>query len=452
MDATVAERPVAAPAARATVVPAARRWRLVPAALPVALLAVLAWTHRWVADDAFINFRIVDHVLHGDGPVFNAGERVEAATSTLWLWLISLFDAVLPFRLEWIAVILGLLLALGGLVAGAWAATLLARSRGRAGLPLPLGALVFAVLPPVWDFATSGLETGLSFGWLGGSYLLLTLVYLDRRGRSLPSASDRFGPRRLTLVALVLGLGPLVRADFLIFSILFVAVLVAIAGRPVGSRGVRLIATAVALPLLYEVFRMGYYASLVPNTAMAKEAGASYWSQGLRYLGDFVGPYLLPLPLIALAVPFVRDLRDDRWTGRRSALLVAAAPVAGGLIEALFVVKVGGDFMHARMLLPALFALLLPVMVVPVERHRVQVGLALAVAAWAVVCGVALRTSYAGQTTIGKQQYIVDERSYYIGQAHGSKHPITLADYRNAPWEQMGLAVRARAARGERTV
>src|SRR5205085_6153963 len=113
---------------------------------------------------------------------------------------------------------------------------------------------------------------------------------------------DRFGPRLVTLVAVVIGLGPLVRPDFLIFSVAFMAALVTIAGRPVGRRGVRLIAAAVALPLAYQVFRMGYYASLVPNTALAKEAGGTYWSQGLRYLGDFVGPYVLPLPLAALGL------------------------------------------------------------------------------------------------------------------------------------------------------
>ena len=44
-------------------------------------------------------------VLSGHGPVFNPGERVEAATSTLWLWLLVVGDVVLPLRLEYIAVL-----------------------------------------------------------------------------------------------------------------------------------------------------------------------------------------------------------------------------------------------------------------------------------------------------------------------------------------------------------
>ena len=34
-----------------------------------------------VGDDGFINLRVVSQIKAGNGPVFNAGERVEAATS-----------------------------------------------------------------------------------------------------------------------------------------------------------------------------------------------------------------------------------------------------------------------------------------------------------------------------------------------------------------------------------
>ena len=89
------------------------------ALVPVALLLIVGWELRWVNEDGFIYFRVVDHLLAGDGPVFNAGERVEAYTSPAWLALLALTSAVLPFAgLEGISVVLGLLLAAGGL----WAA------------------------------------------------------------------------------------------------------------------------------------------------------------------------------------------------------------------------------------------------------------------------------------------------------------------------------------------
>src|SRR3712207_8045404 len=38
---------------------------------------------------SFINFRVVDHLLAGHGPVWNEGERIEIGTSTLWLALLT---------------------------------------------------------------------------------------------------------------------------------------------------------------------------------------------------------------------------------------------------------------------------------------------------------------------------------------------------------------------------
>jgi len=56
-----------------------------PAYLPALMIAVGGWQHRWMDEDAFINLRIIDQIFAGHGPVFNAGERVEAATSTIWI-------------------------------------------------------------------------------------------------------------------------------------------------------------------------------------------------------------------------------------------------------------------------------------------------------------------------------------------------------------------------------
>ena len=62
----------------------ARRW--VQAALlaaPVAFLAVVGWTHRWMTDDGFIYLRVVQQIQDGNGPVFNVGERVEVYTGRI---------------------------------------------------------------------------------------------------------------------------------------------------------------------------------------------------------------------------------------------------------------------------------------------------------------------------------------------------------------------------------
>ena len=55
-----------------------------------ALWAWGAWQRRWIADDGLIVLRTIRNLLAGNGPVFNAGERVESNTSTAWTYLVYL--------------------------------------------------------------------------------------------------------------------------------------------------------------------------------------------------------------------------------------------------------------------------------------------------------------------------------------------------------------------------
>lgn len=402
-------------------------------ALPVAVWAVMAWRQRWVADDAFINFRVIDHLLAGHGPVFNLGERVEVATSPLWVALLTVAALVLPVPVEWIALLGGLGLSLAGLVLVQLAARRLLP--GAPSFVVPAGALVVVALPPFWDFATSGLETGLSFAWLGACLFVLARPDLQA-----------------TRAALLVGLGPLVRPDFAVFSAVFLVALLVLAGvddRP--SRRLRLVAIAAVAPVAFQVFRMGYYAALVPNTALAKEASLARWDQGWFYLRDLAGPYSLILPVVGLlaltwAPAVVRAVgRRDR---RRAVLLVA--PVLGAVLHALYVVRVGGDFMHGRLLLPALFVGLAPVAVVAIGAPAVLLGRALgatALLAWALVCGTSLRVLY--PLGIGPDG-VADERDAYVGP--GTTPPVTIEDYAGHGWAEDGAAVAARLDDGRRVL
>jgi len=118
-------------------------------ALPVVLLAERAWALRWMSDDGFINLRVVQELLAGHGPVFNPGERVEAATSPLWIGVLAVGHVLVPVRLEWLAVVLGIALTLVGAAAAVVASTWIARAAHPQRFLLPLGAVVLAVVPPV---------------------------------------------------------------------------------------------------------------------------------------------------------------------------------------------------------------------------------------------------------------------------------------------------------------
>jgi arabinofuranosyltransferase len=398
------------------------------------LLACLGFWFRWVTEDAFIDFRVVQHLLAGHGPVFNMGELVEAYTNALWIALLAAVAAPMrPFLhervpLEWIAVILGLASSVAGIVLAQLGALRLARARGRVGWALPAGALAMAALPPTWTFSTSGLETGLAMGWLGLCFWGCVRY---------PWSGRRWLP-------LVVGLGPLIRPDMGIYSAGFLLVLVLLEDRK-RRRGVmshvRVLAAAAALPLSYQIFRMGYFAAIVPNTALAKEASSARWDQGIVYLADFARPYWLPIPLVlALSSTLlgVRSIFASVSWRRRRLLALTLAPIACGLLHAAYVVRVGGDFMHGRMLLPAWFAILLPVAVIAGSRKRRIPWLALLIVPWAVTCAVALRVPYIG---VGKDGLgpngIADERWYYTERIN-LKRPVTLADFATFGWAAEG--------------
>ncbi len=380
-------------------------WTWIFIGVTALVYAELAWRRRWMSDDGLIVLRTVRNLLEGNGPVFNAGERVEANTSTLWTVIVSVAGLIPGVSLEWAAVLSGLVCAVGGLVLAMDGARRLYRPRS---FVLPAGALLVCALSPFRDFATSGLETGLITLWLGGTWWLLVRRATGDTGRSWP-------------VALVLGLGPLVRPDMALFSAIAFVVLLFVAWRG-WLRTLGLFAVAGALPLAYQIFRMGYYGLITPNTAVAKEASAVHWDRGWRYLTDFVSPYLLWVPVLLLAALFALLLRRSGQF-----LVLAGFPLLAGAVMALYVIRIGGDFMHGRMLLPALFAAMLPVMAVPVTRWT---ALAVAgVAAWSVAALGWLRVPYDDIAAhYDAATGIADERGYWSALS-GREHPMHGEDY-----------------------
>lgn len=413
----------------------------------VGAFAVMAWRWRWTHDDGFITFRVVDQIFAGNGPVYNEGERVEAFTSPLHLGLLVVLRALLGWGIDqaWLSLLLTLGAAVGGLVAAADGARSLARAGGARGTLVPFALIVPAVLPPMWEYATAGLETGLAIGWVGASFAALARLAARQRDGSV------VGARRAMAVAVLVGLGPLVRPEGALLSLAFVAVLCTTAAVREVPRW-RLVAAALALPLAYQVLRMGYYASIVPNTALAKAAGESRWDQGWYYLVNTVGPYALVVPLLAMAVwvVAVRRRRFDRMFGGSDGLRLVVATVAAALVHVLYVVRVGGDYMHARMLLVPLFALCCPLAVVPLPRSRTASGLAIGtvtvVAGWGLLVLVALRPPAPGG--LFDEASIAEQRPFYV-TVSGAEHPVTLDDWRRSSTYELGDDARRSAAAGE---
>ena len=373
-------------------------------AVTAAAYVTLGWSRRWTLDDAFINYRVVKQIEAGNGPVFNAGERVEVATSTAWLVILTIGDLLSPLSIEWTAVVLQLAFGTAGILFGVAGAVRLAelhrgpgstgaelrRGLGATGWVVPVGAIGFLAVKVSWDFATGGLENSLGMAWMGGTFwAVVVLCLLD-----VPSR------RRLLATAVLVGFGVVVRPDFAPFCAGLALPLGLVAWRRGRVRGLLAIgAAAAALPVAVQLFRMGYYAQLVPNTLHAKSSSLSWWDQGWVYLAEFAGSYLLVVPVAATIVWLALQWREDAAApdGGASPLAWRAVVVGvelGAVAHVIGVVRVGGDYMHGRLLLPAWFALLLPVFAVRVGgelRSRLAMLPVAAIGAWALVAATTLR-------------------------------------------------------------
>ncbi|MCT1640491.1 MULTISPECIES: arabinosyltransferase [Dietzia] len=465
-------------------------------AVVVAIFFAGAWQRRWIADDGLIVLRTVRNLVAGNGPVFNAGERVESNTSTLWTYLIYGTHEVVGYRLELVSLGLALTLSMLAVACAMLGARVMYRGtrRAPAGGPmllLPFGVLVYVMLPPARDFASSGLETGLVICWIGVMWLGLQLW-----ARS-PHREGRFGlPAPGTAaIAFIAGLGPLVRPEMALAAAVFLAMMAA--SRQSWRHLGWLVVIAGTVPVVYQLWRMSYYALPYPLTAVAKDAGGAKWDKGAEYLWDLLAPYVLLLPLVAVLVaglvalwartaprrtagassgppllrlgirslhrgsesgPAVADSGsgegDDDEGGRllrlrgrvRSTPVVTVAFLVVALVMLLYVTRVGGDFMHGRVLLPSLFLILLPVAVVPLpvgpargsaDASVRRVAVPVTAAAWLVVIGWAVtvqvvedpfREEPESITSAG----IVDERQFYI-QRTGHRHPLLADDYLDFP-------------------
>lgn len=358
----------------------------------ILLAAVLDAGHRaWISDDAFITMRYCDQLLAGNGPVYNPGERVEGYTHFLWFILLAIGHIA---HLD--AEFLGRYAALPVFAAGLF---LLVRISGRL-FPgrggvwgAPVAAVAWALHEDARWFASGGLETAAFTATLLLAFDLLTL---SRR------------PQRGALAGWALAVAWLLRPDAALYFLLGVAYL-ATGGRE--SR--RLLRDFVGVWLLlagaHFVFRLLYYGAPLPNPYYAKSGGRAYWPQGLVYLQTYFRAYfVLLLALPGLALVAFDSLRRRRRPETSPLLYAAVAAVA----TAVYVTRVGGDFMFARLFLPTT-----PFMLLLVESlvHRLPrvTGRALGTVAVCglVIWGVIRKHQVFGDH--GKVYGIVDEPTFY---------------------------------------
>jgi len=399
--------------------------------LALAFYAVVILRCAWMSDDAYVTLRTVDNILSGHGPIWNPGERVQAYTHPLWMIVLTIANVLSrdPFVMT---MLLGVGVSVGAV---GLAAFRIGKTSGYA--VLLIVALVMS--RSFVDYSTSGLENPLSHLLVAAIYL----AYLNYDGSA----------EQLTRLVLWSTLLTLNRLDLVLIALFPLA---EVLRRTPWRTAIRPLLIGSAPLVLWELFSLIYYGSLVPNTALAKLGNglgaARMWRQGGVYLMHQLEFDPLSLALIAAAVfvGIVQVRRDIRHS----------AMALGILMYVVYVCKVGGDFMAGRFFsVPAMASVCLVTAVVRsagepddrdpqaveartwVERGHVAWG-----CAWVAAIGSLAHTPgpFLGPlTALILPSGIVDERQFW-GRSH---HLIGVQTTRRAPYHgvtQDGRRVRRR--------
>lgn len=296
--------------------PLSERWHLVIGlVLPMlVLLGSMIRVRSFTIDDAYISYRYARNLAHGQGLVYNIGERIEGYTNFLWTVLLAggMRAGIDP---DAIAKVLGGAAACGTL----WIAYLLERRL------LPLRGV--PALGP-WLLASSAAQAGYAvFGLETSFFVFLVLAGTELLFRE----SDRGGG--FPLSGLVFGLAGLTRPEapaFIGIPMLFLGL------RFFGAQNLLRGALFAAPIALHMLWRHSYYGTWLPNTLSAKTGNlVGQLHGGMRYLGEYVRHAwpAVSLSLFGLCVAIV--LRH-----RRALCLGAVA-----LFVLAYVLLVGGDWM-----------------------------------------------------------------------------------------------------------
>jgi arabinofuranosyltransferase len=315
------------------------------------LLAISIVRTAWLCDDAFITYRTLDNIVHGYGPVWNVGERVQSYTHPLWAALFLPVYAIT--RDPYWAIPLQWALTIGAVL------IVILRILDTQYQRLVLFAALLSSKAFI-DFSTSGLENPLGYAMLA----LFLWQWWEQPA----------GQRRLRRLALIASLCILTRPDYGVL----VAPAIAVEALKLGPRASIKPLVVGFMPLVgWEVFSLIYYGFPASNTAYAKlNTGISsdvLRTLGIRYYKRTLRGDPVTLPVIALA-PFA--VVPERW--RRDWPLVA-----GVLLFCLYLLSIGGDFMMSRFFTAPFF--ISAVLLARARWLRGRTAAALAAAACVVV-------------------------------------------------------------------
>jgi len=290
--------------------------------------------HAWGTDDAYISYRYAANLAAGDGLVFNPGERVEGYSNLLYVLMLAGAagtlgeDSMYP-----VSSLLNLVLCCLAFIAFYGTCR-----RRLAPSGVTAATWLFALVPALWAWSASGLETMLVLAVSMAVWLEADAVVRDK------------GRFHLPLLGVAVVLSVLSRADgFLVPFFVCVWLIVRRSWRAAAWAGGFLVVSQGLLTM----WRLVYYGWPLPNTYYAKVSGPlleRIADAGAQLVNLSVHQRLaLPLGILVLLGGRV-VLRAVRRTGVLRSELGFETVFTGGLIVYWF--YVGGDVFIERFLLP----------------------------------------------------------------------------------------------------
>jgi arabinofuranosyltransferase len=381
-----------------------------------AIFTYVFLANAWLGDDAYITFRVVWNFVHGYGPVFNPGERVQAYTHPLWMLVMSAAHFVTrDFFFTAQVVSYGFVLA-----------ALLRIARRTESAAAAAVVFVWVLSSKAFmDYASSGLEYPLS-------YCLLAFFYT----RWFAVADRPLETRDLRRFGFVAGLAFVNRID----SVLLYALPLAwLALRTLRADRARLAAlvTGFAVPAgAWLLFATIYYGFPLPNTYYAKVAtgipSSLLYQQGLAYLFNSLAHD--PVTLTSIGFAAALAARADG---------AARAAAGSALLYVVYTVSVGGDFMSGRFFaMPFLVSVMVAVrLLAGVAYQPVALGTLLLYNLLTPLAPVKVGPGYDAGWPWRTQNGVRDEH----GHSHQGSNPLTSAPFRQLPdhtWVREGLSFR----------
>ncbi len=272
----------------------------------------------WISDDILISLTQIVNFHHGDGLVFNYGERVQAFTHPAWFFFLSLLTYIAN-DYYYTIISVSILLSIGAI----FIVLYYAYKHDHITVALfGLGLLIFS--KAFIDYTTSGLENPLSY------FLFSLILYIL-------FSYEKLTKKHLLTLYLLFALIFLNRMDYAL--ILFpIVILLLLKYKKENTTPMLIASIIVGTWFLFSLFYFGHF---FPNTFYAKlEAGypsSEFIQRGLQY---FQVQYDKdPITLVIIILGVISGILQNSKTRVVS---------IGLILYMLYFLKSGGDFMQGR--------------------------------------------------------------------------------------------------------